>query len=113
MNQPFRELARFFESVHYLHLVPQLVREPERVVWHPNAPYGSDFLEQVASTPQKTRDARLKRILKVLKVAVPQLSAIELWRDHRGAPHRGGAMSTGVLTVHGKPKNSSLMARSD
>ncbi len=90
MNQPFRELARFFESVHYLHLVPQLVREPERVVGHPHDPYGSDFLEQVASTPQKTREARLKRILKALKVAVPQLSAIELWRDYRGAPHLRG-----------------------
>lgn len=90
MNQPFRELARFFESVHYLHLVPQLVREPERVVWYPRDPYGSDFLEQVASTPQKTREARLKRILKALKVAVPHLSAIELWRDSRGAPHLRG-----------------------
>jgi hypothetical protein len=81
MNQPFRELARFFELVHYLHLVPQLVREPDRVSARSRDPYGSDFLEQVASAPAKTRTARLKRILGTLQVAVPQLSAIELCRD--------------------------------
>ena len=90
MNQPFRELAKFFESVHYLHLVPQLVREPERVSGRPRDPYGGDFLEQVASAPEKTRTARLKRILSALQVAVPQLSAIELWRDVKGAPHLRG-----------------------
>jgi predicted ATPase len=90
MNQSFRELAKFFESVHYLHLVPQLVREPERVVGRQRDPYGSDFLEQVAGTPEKTRNARLKRILKALQIAVPQLSAIELWRDVKGTPHLRG-----------------------
>jgi energy-coupling factor transporter ATP-binding protein EcfA2 len=90
MNQPFRELARFFEAVHYLHLVPQLVRESDRVSARSRDPYGSDFLEQVASTPAKTRTARLKRILSALQVAVPQLSAIELWRDAKGAPHLRG-----------------------
>ena len=90
MNQSFRELAKFFESVHYLHLVPQLVREPERASGRPRDPYGSDFLEQVASAREKTRTARLKRILSALQVAVPQLSAIELWRDVKGAPHLHG-----------------------
>jgi predicted ATPase len=90
MNQSFRELAKFFESVHYLHLVPQLVREPERVLGRHRDPYGSDFLEQVANTPEKTRNARLKRILRALQVAVPQLSTIELWRDASGTPHLRG-----------------------
>jgi predicted ATPase len=31
-NADFRELAGFFSQVRYLHLVPQLVREPERSV---------------------------------------------------------------------------------
>lgn len=30
VNQPFRDLAAFFGSIRYLHLVPQLVREPDR-----------------------------------------------------------------------------------
>jgi len=90
MNQSFRELVKFFESVYYLHLVPQLVRESERVVGRHRDPYGSDFLEQVASTPEKIRNARLKRILSALGIAVPQLSAIELWRDVKGTPHLRG-----------------------
>jgi len=46
-NQPFREVADFFLSVHYLHIVPQLVREPERSVGKTKDPFGGDFLEQV------------------------------------------------------------------
>lgn len=53
-------------------------------------PFGSDFLEQVARTSNRTRDARLKRIGEALKVAVPQLSEIELFRDERGTPHMRG-----------------------
>ena len=87
MNQAFRELAEFFASVRYLHLVPQIVREPERYIVRPRDPYGGDFLEQLAKTPKKTRDARLRKIQEALKVAVPQLLTIELWRDERGTPH--------------------------
>jgi predicted ATPase len=90
VNQPFRELVEFFASVRYLHIVPQLVREPDRSVGRSNDPFGGDFLEQVATTPQKTRDARLRRIRDALRVAVPQLQEIELTRDPRGTPHLRG-----------------------
>jgi predicted ATPase len=55
-----------------------------------NDPFGGDFLEQVAKAPQRTRDARLRRISDALKVAVPQLEEIELRRDERGTPHLRG-----------------------
>lgn len=90
VNQPFRALASFFASIRYLHLVPQLVREPDRSVGRANDPFGGDFLEQVAKTPDKTRNARLRRIQDGLRVAVPQLQEIELWRDVRGTPHLRG-----------------------
>jgi energy-coupling factor transporter ATP-binding protein EcfA2 len=83
VNKPFRELVEFFASVRYLHIVPQLVREPDRSVGRSNDPFGGDFLEQVAKTPQRTRDARLRRIRDALRVAVPQLEEIELKRDER------------------------------
>lgn len=89
-NRAFRDLASFFQSVRYLHIVPQLVREPDRSVGRANDPFGGDFLEQLARTHEKTRSARLRRIRKALKVAVPQLSDIELWRDERGTPHLRG-----------------------
>jgi predicted ATPase len=90
VNQPFRELATFFASIRYLHIVPQLVREPDRSVGHANDPFGGDFLEQVAQTPERTRKARLRRIQEALRVAVPQLQEIELARDNFGTPHLRG-----------------------
>ena len=89
-NQPFRAIAEFLEAIRYLHIVPEFVREPDRSGGRRNDPYGGDFLEQIARTPEKTRTARLRRILDALRVAVPQLSDLELWRDARGTPHLRG-----------------------
>jgi predicted ATPase len=90
VNREFRDIATFFGSIRYLHIVPQLVREPDRSVGRANDPFGGDFLEQVAKTPERTQKARLRRIQLALQVAVPQLQAIELWRDARGTPHLRG-----------------------
>jgi hypothetical protein len=90
VNQSFREVADFFAAVSYLHIVPQLVREPDRSVGRRNDPFGGDFLEQLARTPEKTRNAWLRRIRDALRVAVPQLVELELWRDVRGTPHLRG-----------------------
>ena len=87
-NRGFREIASFFESIHFIHTVPQLVREPERTAaGYVNDPFGSDFLEQIAKTHASTRKARLGRIQKVLRMAVPQLSEVALWQDRVGTPH--------------------------
>jgi predicted ATPase len=90
VNLAFRELATFFASIRYLHIVPQLVRDPDRSVGRANDPYGGDFLEQIAKTPDRTRGARLRLIQRALGTAVPQLEEIELWRDVRGTPHMRG-----------------------
>jgi predicted ATPase len=89
-NKDFREIADFFSSVRYLHVVPQLVREPDRSVGRKNDPFGGDFLEQIARTSEKTRQARLHRILEALRVAVPQIKELDLARDVRGTPHLRG-----------------------
>jgi len=44
VNKNFRTVAEFLDSVRYLHIVPQLVREPDRSVGKKNDPYGGDFL---------------------------------------------------------------------
>ena len=89
-NQEFRPIADFLASVRYLHLVPQLVRDPERSIAVTNDPFGGDFLDQMASTTTRTREARLKRIAAVLKIAVPQLSELALEPDAQGRPHLRG-----------------------
>ena len=90
VNREFREIGDFLKSIRYLHLVPQLIREPDRSVGRHNDPYGGDFLEQVARTPEKTRRARLRKILNALRVAVPQLSELILEQDKRGIWHLKG-----------------------
>ena len=90
VNKPFREIADFFSTIRYRHIVPQLVREPDRSVGRRNDPYGGDFLEQLARTPEATQQARLRQIRKALAVAVPQLENLELIRDARGTPHLRG-----------------------
>ena len=89
-NKEFRQVADFFESVRYLHIVPQLIREPDRSGGRRNDPFGGDFLEQIARTPERTRNAWLRRIRDALRIAVPQLEELELWRDARGTPHLRG-----------------------
>jgi len=90
-NKDFREVADFFNSIRYLHVVPQLIREPDRSVGKRDDPYGGDFLEQVARTQERIQVSRLRRIADALKVAVPQLESLELKRDEvRGTPHLRG-----------------------
>ncbi|MBX3727893.1 MAG: AAA family ATPase [Candidatus Sumerlaeia bacterium] len=88
-NKDFRQLAEFFRTVRYLHLVPQVVREgaakPEAVVGEDSM--GRDLLDRVRQTQPRTRDARLKRIQRVLEVAVPHFRSLELVEDTKGRPH--------------------------
>ena len=86
-NQRFRQLAAFFGSIRYLHLVPQIVRERRRNGDFRGDPYGSDLLEQTAETTRRTRDARLRKIQEALRVAVPHFDRFELDRDLRGDWH--------------------------
>jgi predicted ATPase len=89
-NRAFRAIADFFGTVHYYHLVPQLVREPERYVNPQADPYGGDFLARIAGTQTRTRDARLCHIQRALQVAVPQMRELKLGKDDQGIPHLYG-----------------------
>lgn len=89
-NKEFRELADFLASIRYLHVVPQLIRDPARSIGYKQDPYGGDFLEQIVSSPKKTKESRLRKIESALKVAVPQLRDLRIGRDAKGVPHLEG-----------------------
>lgn len=89
-NKDFRPIHDFFAKVQYRHVVPQLIREPDRSVNHRNDPYGGDFLDQIARTNKRTRESRLRRIVHALQAAVPQLSSLSLVQDQSGAWHLQG-----------------------
>jgi len=89
-NVEFRRIASFFSNVTYLHLVPQLLKFGDKIGGNrlEDDPFGQGFLERVAKCPEKTRDARLRKINKVLSAAVPQFKELRFKKDEiTGRPH--------------------------
>lgn len=89
-NKAFREIAKFFEVVSYIHLVPQLLRYAEIFQSSPfeNDPFGQGFLVRVAKSTPRIQKSRLLKIEKALKIAVPQLQQLKFERDNdSGKPH--------------------------
>jgi predicted ATPase len=102
-NEKYRELAEFLQGVRYLHLVPQLVRDPERSAGRKDDPFGGDFLEQLAATPSRTRTRRLKRIERALRAVVPQLTGLR-FEDSRTA--RTGRHHLEARYEHWRPQGA-------
>jgi predicted ATPase len=88
-NQEFREVAKFFERVNYAHLVPQLVRHPDRFAGSKVAgePFGLGFMDRLARTPKEERTDVLRRLGAALRVAVPQFEELSYVEDDKGKPH--------------------------
>jgi predicted ATPase len=87
-NEKIRDIVGSFESISYLHLVPQLIRGANDITVQGEsfAPYGYDFLKRVAETHKGTREARMRRIQSALERIVPQLTELTLQTDG-GVPH--------------------------
>lgn len=99
-NVAFREIAEFFQSIQYLHVIPQLLRAPsafQKSNGHEDF-YGRDFIEKISKTNVNTRKAFLKKINDALKSAVPQFVDLDLIKDEMGVPHLE------VLYKHWRPK---------
>ncbi|HIE01909.1 MAG TPA: chromosome segregation protein SMC [Thiotrichaceae bacterium] len=89
MNAAFREIAHFLGKVLYLHIVPQSLRHQDVSLNQgvtENA-FGRTFLKQLAETPEKTRQSRLKQIEKGLRIAIPQFKRLTYIKDERDIPH--------------------------
>ena len=89
-NKEFGEVAEFFASVTYLHLVPQILKRPDQFGTYPleHDPFGQAFLNRIAKTTEKTQSARLKKINEVLKICVPNMKNLQFRKDDiTGTPH--------------------------
>lgn len=88
-NARFRELVDFFSGITYLHLVPQLLKYSDQIGGRviEDDPFGQGFLERLAKTNEKTRNARLGRLKSALQLAVPQFKELEFVKDEMGHPH--------------------------
>jgi predicted ATPase len=101
-NQEFREVAKFFETVSYVHLVPQMVRHPERFVSSKTTeePFGLNFMDRLAKTPKGERTTFLRQVEKALRVAVPQFKKLSYVEDEKGKSH------IQVIYTHWRPKGA-------
>ena len=89
-NVKFREVARFLQTITYLHLVPQLLRHADQIQGRviEDDPFGQAFLERIAKTSEKRQKSRLRSIEEALQLAVPQLQKLRFVRDpDSGRPH--------------------------
>ena len=89
-NTKFRELSHFFSETTYLHLVPQLLKFANLIGGNTieQDPFGQGFLQRVAATGEKTRNARLRRIQKALDAVVPLFKELRFIKDDiSGMPH--------------------------
>ncbi len=101
----FSVLVRFLQSIRYMHIVPQIVRDPKRQA-DADDPYGGDLLRRIAGTAERTRAARLKRISLALELAVPQFESLEFEkRRHRPPASRCGLppLETACFSAAGGP----------
>ena len=90
VNRPFREVADFFGSVSYLHLVPQLIRHGAEIGGSrlENDPFGQGFLDEIAGVDENIRASRMRKIGDALASVVPHLDKLDFERDQRtGKPH--------------------------
>lgn len=89
-NGSFRSLAHYFSETTYLHLVPQLLKYADSIGGNvvEQDPFGQGFLQRVAATGEKIRNARLRRLQVALEYVVPQFKELRFVRDKSsGAPH--------------------------
>jgi len=110
-NKSFREVADYFRSVRYIHILPQVVRDPKSFSPVPshNDPYGRDLVSQIWNTNEKTRTARLKRISEALKPVVPQFRELSVEQDKAtGLPHLKAKYTH--WRPHGAFQNESLFS---
>ncbi|MBN2093089.1 AAA family ATPase [candidate division KSB1 bacterium] len=88
-NAVFRQLADFFKSIDYQHVIPQIIRNPMlfQKAFSSEDFFGRDLFEKMNKMPKNTRDSQLRKIEKALKYAVPNLKNLTLEPDKAGVPH--------------------------
>ncbi|MEJ5264585.1 MAG: AAA family ATPase [Bacteroidales bacterium] len=89
INEQFRSFVEFLSEISYLHLIPQLVRDPKSFLKTTKGEdyFGRDFLERIQKMNKKTREAYLRRITNGLKRAIPNLMDLQFVTDDMGVPH--------------------------
>ena len=87
LNREFRDLNQFLAGVEYLHLVPQIVRDPSRSGTSVRDPFGGTFLLEVGQCAKRDYERRRKVMEAALRLAVPQFESLDRYQDSAGTWH--------------------------
>jgi predicted ATPase len=89
LNEEFKSFIDFLGDISYLHLIPQLVRDPKSFLKTSKGEdyYGRDFLEKVQKMNKRISGAYIRRIERALKFAVPNFEKLNFGQDEMGVPH--------------------------
>jgi len=89
INKDFQSFVEFLNEISYLHLIPQLIREPSSFLKATKGEdyYGRDFFDRISKLNLKTRNSYIRKIEKLLQIVVPQLEKLVLITDEKGIPH--------------------------
>lgn len=85
-NQKYRELAEGLAAIEYMHLVPHVVKYPERAPRSESNGMGGHLLAEIAGTPKKRRESLLRKVNKGLAIALPEFADLECEVDEAGMP---------------------------
>ena len=88
-NIRFRDFTDYVAGINYLHIVPQLVRDPHSFVQKPGSEdfFGRDFISALSSTSGNVRSSYINKITRFLKIAVPGFESLSVDKDELGEPH--------------------------
>ena len=95
VNMKFRALAKFFQDIKYIHIVPQLIRYGSEIQGKvmPGDPFGQDIMNAIAAVSPRLQKSRLGRIGRAIKTIKPAFAGggdlnFEFIRDkNNGKPH--------------------------
>jgi predicted ATPase len=91
-NREFRAIADFFETIRYLHVIPQVIKEPERFMDSsydelPLPDYGGEFIDEIRYSELKGMDRYIEIANSILRIAVPQLEKLYIDEGGWGEKH--------------------------
>lgn len=87
LSKPVREFAQFLRSVRRVNPLPGILRKESHAYAAWDTEMGGHVLNDMATTPEKTRNSRLRKILKELRAFAPPIRQLELHFDECGRPH--------------------------
>lgn len=92
-NLKFREVADFLETIKYLHVIPQIVKEPEKFIYDSCdvgvefLDYGGELIDEALYVPENTAREYIDLLNSILRKAIPHFKELSIGEGEWGKRH--------------------------